>query len=576
MPQQTSRMTHKANVADTALVAAESTGVAGTPRSGLRPPLIIAKVIIEAINKKKEGNAENYRNVIEHLNTPNMKPMVLKGWIEGLDLCVSHLSAEDDILVGSTLKLPWVDKDSEVVEAYITYLRGLVTAHTYFLRSILQSLVKEFLDPSLTTAMYLNVHAAIKELVSLVPDSLSYLVDELRRSIPFKTKPVAVQEVYVRNALYIITYSPALCETILRLLFNHSISIDVEVPKEMEEEEEVQFEVEGLQPISDARVEVPSSMCLCVRYSKRSVMLNEMADKIDVLMSVMQEFILFICFCDGSLNEERTEELFKIMLKVFDCEVITTHSTSYVQFLLFWMSSFHETLSFQFVNYLWNKFSSMQTPVVFRQAAAGYMASYIARAKFLCVRIAKYLIETMMCWIHSYLDTLSPGNIRADPRVHAPFYSLCQAVFYVFAFRSKALLESADGFDFLRKLNFERLITCPLNPLKFCLSTVTEVFADLMNRHELVFCYTILEQNRRLALPSSSQSFGSSVVNVMDCFFPFDPYNLKRSHKIIEPLYQEWEEEDVGTRSVNEEPSVLTQSCDLASLPTGCSGTSSL
>eukprot|EP00731_Ephydatia_muelleri_P028633 Em0020g277a len=41
----------------------------------------------------------------------------------------------------------------------------------------------------------------MKELLSLVPDSLSCLVDELRRSIPFKTKPVAVQEVYVRNAL---------------------------------------------------------------------------------------------------------------------------------------------------------------------------------------------------------------------------------------------------------------------------------------------------------------------------------------------------------------------------------------
>ena len=32
------------------------------------------------------------------------------------------------------------------------------------------------------------------------------------------------------------------------------------------------------------------------------------------------------------------------------------------------------------------QFSSIQTPSVFRQAAAGYMASYMARAKFLCVR----------------------------------------------------------------------------------------------------------------------------------------------------------------------------------------------
>ena len=30
---------------------------------------------------------------------------------------------------------------------------------------------------------------------------------------------------------------------------------------------------------------------------------NEMADKIDVLMSVMQEFILFVCFHDGQYTQ---------------------------------------------------------------------------------------------------------------------------------------------------------------------------------------------------------------------------------------------------------------------------------
>ena len=34
---------------------------------------------------------------------PFCQPVVLKGWIQGLDLCVSQLSAEDDVLVGATL-----------------------------------------------------------------------------------------------------------------------------------------------------------------------------------------------------------------------------------------------------------------------------------------------------------------------------------------------------------------------------------------------------------------------------------------------------------------------------------------
>jgi len=82
--------------------------------------------------------------------------------------------------------------------------------------------------------------------------------------------------------------------------------------------------------------------------------------------------------------------------------------------------------------------------------------------------------------------------MKSDVQQHGPFFSLCQAVFYVFAFRHKELLEShrgkcsssmtrwmpnvclvmdsfllfSVGLDFLRRLNFERIITSRLNPLK--------------------------------------------------------------------------------------------------------------
>ena len=136
---------------------------------------------------------------------------------------------------------------------------------------------------------------------------------------------------------------------------------------------------------------------------------------------------------------------------------------------------------------------------------------------------------------------------------------------------------SAD-ITFLRQLNFEHVISCRLNPLKVwlspnyvlyfvvlvvlyivihshivrslillqchahnmdvcththtqvCLPTVVEVFASITSRHEIVFCYTILEQNKRLILSSEKASTQQqqNQTNVLDCFFPFDPYNLKR------------------------------------------------
>ena len=61
------------------------------------------------------------------------------------------------------------------------------------------------------------------------------------------------------------------------------------------------------------------------------------------------------------------------------------------------------------------------------------------------------------------------------------------------------------------------------------------MFAELTSRYELLFCYTILEQNKRLVLSTNaSRTVSGATVstaqaaNHLDCFFPFDPYTLKR------------------------------------------------
>ena len=112
---------------------------------------------------------------------------------------------------------------------------------------------------------------------------------------------------------------------------------------------------------------------------------------------------------------------------------------------------------------------------------------------------------------------------------------------------------------------------------QICLPSVVELFAELTSRYELLFCYTILEQNKRLVLSTGSFVGGSGsgagatvtavqAANPLDCFFPFDPYSLKRyvctrdkvmfystmllinfsvrSRRYVEGLYTEWEEEE--------------------------------
>ena len=74
--------------------------------------------------------------------------------------------------------------------------------------------------------------------------------------------------------------------------------------------------------------------------------------------------------------------------------------------------------------------------------------------------------------------------------------------------------------------------------VQVCLPAVVDMFASLANQHQVAFSYTILEQNKRLILSSSSSSSSNvpsghatgspKQQNLLDCFFPFDPYQLKR------------------------------------------------
>lgn len=83
-------------------------------------------------------------------------------------------------------------------------------------------------------------------------------------------------------------------------------------------------------------------------------------------------------------------------------------------------------------------------------------------------------------------------------------------------------------------------------------------FARVAHATDFIYCYPILEANRRSEYapstpsvgrnlhPSSRSSaihpalLGNSVTSELNTFFPFDPYKLPRSSSYIEGIYREW------------------------------------
>ena len=62
----------------------------------------------------------------------------------------------------------------------------------------------------------------------------------------------------------------------------------------------------------------------------------------------------------------------------------------------------------------------------------------------LCCRTACQALELMVQWAHSYTATCQ-DCVMADVTHHGPFYSVCQAVFYVFAFRHREIFDMNKG-----------------------------------------------------------------------------------------------------------------------------------
>ena len=178
-------------------------------------------------------------------------------------------------------------------------------------------------------------------------------------------------------------------------------------------------------------------------------------------------------------------------------------------------------------------------PVILRQTSAAYIGSFIARAKFLQGDVVKTCLTLFSDWIHSYLNVLD-SCVYPDLHRHAAFYSVCQTLFYVFVFRFKSIMDEPDWRADIKKLNFDRIVTCRLNPLKFCAPPIVDMFARVTRKHEVVFCYTIIEHNKRSFLPTVITNSVRDNKNMLDSFFPFDPYLLKKSSTYIRPIYQEW------------------------------------
>lgn len=467
-------------------------------------------------------------------------------------------------------------------------------------------------------AYYWRLVGSICAIHKQVPMSRDHLLTLARKCMPYFRRPIHDHVAYTHSLLLLASYLPHLRVGLLEVIVTNMITIDVHTPrselvKELEEdnssEEEEMFDME---------VDDSDGKNATIRKETKEAptcMNHRDGNTLDVLMDMMFHYIHSICHgikntvrlkqnvinsendvehrknekicnlesehvcpprsvryaeqenqrtvgceCGGTEHDlEALKSLFSDFKEVFSRIILTTHASSHTQFLLFYLLALRPGLATHFLEYL--RVKKFENPNCFRDErrnAMAYIGSLLARGKFIPFSHVHSCLEIICAWCYRYIDkqeTVQTTNYE-DLQLHSPFYFACQTVFYVFTFRYKEYTENPKKLALAQSLNLERLVLSPLNPLRMCAAPIVSNFAAVARRFQLAYCYTIMENNKRLEIPSSCISEKTLGSTSLDMFFPFDPYLLVRSRGYVASHYREFDglpEEIADDDSVKED-----------------------
>ncbi|KAG8432947.1 hypothetical protein GDO86_017275 [Hymenochirus boettgeri] len=524
----------------------------------------------DVLFKYSKGDTGDFELLTHQLSDPEIKDVQIVSWLHEFRTSVNYLTKDHEQLVNCVLKLPWINRSKEVVEEYLAFLANLVSAQTVYLRSCLNMIVSHFVPARIiiregdvaisdsededddVIVSFHTCHRALQIIAKYVPSAPRFLVPILMEKFPYSNKSARTLECYVHNLLRITVYFSTIRLEILELVIEKLLKMDASASRnDIEDAEETashanminQSKEEGLFNMDEDLQEGNIS------GFDSETMAHPVAERLDILMFVLCAYIKDICFTNGELDFNKTKDLYRDLLAGFDKLILPTHASCHVQYIMFYLCSLKLGIAEAFLEHLWKKLQNPNNPPVIRQTAANYIGSFLARAKFIPLPTVKACLDLLVNWLHCYIDNQDAGSrAYCDVTFHGPFYAASQAVFYSIIFRHKQLLEGdlRKGLAYLQNLNLERIVMSQLNPLKICIPSVVQLFAAITRKYQLVFCYTIIERNNRQMIPMVRSSMGGDSVHIsfnpLDSFFPFDPCLLRRCKKLIDPLYQAWEE----------------------------------
>ncbi|KAI3656309.1 hypothetical protein MP638_000161 [Amoeboaphelidium occidentale] len=544
---------------------------------------MLGKVILVALNEKRLGKADKFNMLLNSLqqnkNAGNVVT-IKKRWVVALTSVVAAFNAHElqpilEILMNVNL----AKQNYSFICSFTEFLENLVSSHSKIIPMVYATIANGFKRKDVISGAGTScegqrcldeLHDCLHRILDFVPSSTSILVQILTDKMPYVDESVFLHEVYVNQLVRIMSYAPALVEPLLELIMEKMLLFDVEVTIDMDgldEEDEELYEslrigsngkyttkTDGLNALdtnddsedTDSEVDDTES-CSSEEFgasdrkeSKLKLLkrIKEALGKLDKLIGILFKFI-------DTLKEEGDDEMLQVvflcLLQIFDRSVVRTHKAKYVPIVLFYMTTLNNSFAEAFVSLLLSRIFDGSCSEYLGITAAGYLGSFLSRAKHVSIDFVSSTLKICSEWLHSYLDYLED---ETKSRAFT-WFAVVQSVLYVFCFRWREMAgKQVDSFDFQKSQSdqlmdwwsvrggFQRLIYSQMNPLRVCAPAISSEFDNISKQMELAFCTSIIGTNEQMkAKFIAKDEKDVHMEQMIESFFPFDPYFNRLSVK---------------------------------------------
>ncbi|KAL8815357.1 MAG: hypothetical protein Q9223_005504 [Gallowayella weberi] len=561
-----------------------------------KSPAVVQEGVRRALLKHATGDNTSY-DQIKTIYAPvkdggdEPSPATVRNYTAALLSNVSMLNKSCADLVQVALSSDWLGRSEEYVHLFTQFLANLVSAQALYLPDVLRMLVEnitaappsqnqsETLADVPRSRLYVRAHRTIQCLLQVIPSSCRVLLSVLTTLFPHQSDSRRAHIVYTHNLLRITEYAPVLQADILRLLTERLVKIDLQVQEDLEDLAE-EIEEGVVQHVPQARSDMDRILDDpedseddsdidgdMDEDTLRTQTIAKNVEKMDCMLDML--FTYYDQKISAPLRSTQVGAL-EILLGQFQTIILPTHRSRHTQFLLFHFVQQSPANVDVFVGMCAQTSFDKKRPDMLRQAAAAYLASFVARGMHVSSDIVREVWDYLNAELKKHVREYESACRGPDLQRYSTYYMLVQALLYIFCFRWRDLElgpdEDFDGEELSTIYSEERRwrpgvketlqlnIFSKLNPLKVCSPGIVTEFARIAHHLHVIYVYHLLETNKRIRL---SHHFGSSSYNQLnretaltarleeenqhlDEYFPFDPYYLPKSKRWIEGDYREW------------------------------------